>query len=352
MYAHILNTILVTPILAVAVVAVATSAFVAARVILPLTLQIPVLSSFLRPFLAHFTRGSFFPNLLAMPFRYSGLAFRAYCLSSSTLFLWESSSQLFEHLISQPVSVVSLFPEPTELTLASGIASTNDVFKYFAYRELRNLSAAQRTALFTDQKYNPSMWSHLVKQSLLVLGEDYQLCRRRGEAAPLPPPIAVAPVSQPTLPPPSTPIRVQKQAIFRSSAAKQSPIRQVLDSLASDGSVAQAVDEVVENADKVPVPDFFRNAPQKLPSLPAPTEAEIVQSTQTKLLDGVKKYLPWVDGVGKAVQEQRGWLTQSRMSKQAQMSLPRKELDLAIVQGTSTKRLLHIRFSDFLFSPF
>ena len=76
------------------------------------------------------------------------------------------------------------------LTLVSGITSTDPYLKHFAYAELRGFAtedspaaAARRTALFGDQKYNPSMWSTLARESLLTLGHDYQLLLRKGQPA-------------------------------------------------------------------------------------------------------------------------------------------------------------------------
>ncbi len=77
------------------------------------------------------------------------------------------------------------------LTLVSGITSTDAYLKHFAYAELRGFATEdspaasnRRTALFGDQKYNPSMWSTLARESLLTLGHDYQLFLRRGQPAP------------------------------------------------------------------------------------------------------------------------------------------------------------------------
>ena len=76
------------------------------------------------------------------------------------------------------------------LTLVSGITSTDPYLKHFAYAELRGFAtedspaaSARRTALFGDQKYTPSMWSTLARESLLTLGHDYQLLLRKGQPA-------------------------------------------------------------------------------------------------------------------------------------------------------------------------
>ena len=73
------------------------------------------------------------------------------------------------------------------LTLIAGIKSTDVYFKHFAYAELQQIASdasgaglSRRAVIFTDQKYNPTMWSTLVRETLLTLGYDYQLFLRRG----------------------------------------------------------------------------------------------------------------------------------------------------------------------------
>jgi nucleoporin NDC1 len=74
------------------------------------------------------------------------------------------------------------------LTLISGASSSHAYFRYFAYAELKQLATegspaagTRRTAMFGDQKYNPTMWSALAREALLLLGKDYQLLLRRGK---------------------------------------------------------------------------------------------------------------------------------------------------------------------------
>lgn len=91
----------------------------------------------------------------------------------------------------QPILVSQRTADPA-LTLISGIASSSDdYFRHFAYAELKQLAmddtpaaSARRTALFGDQKYNPSLWSCLAREGLMLLGTDYQLFLRRGAPAP------------------------------------------------------------------------------------------------------------------------------------------------------------------------
>ena len=91
----------------------------------------------------------------------------------------------------QPINVAQTTADPV-LTIVSGTTSSDPYYKHFAYAELDQLAndeseagSAKRVALFADQKYNPSLWSTLVREALLTLGRDYQLLLRRG--APPPP---------------------------------------------------------------------------------------------------------------------------------------------------------------------
>ena len=88
--------------------------------------------------------------------------------------------------VCQPVNVAHSTAD-SALTLVAGIKSKDAYFKHFAFDELQqfardesNAAAAKRTALFADQKYNPSLWATLVRETLLTLGNDYQLFLRRG----------------------------------------------------------------------------------------------------------------------------------------------------------------------------
>ena len=93
--------------------------------------------------------------------------------------------------VKQPIVVSPTTADPV-LTLISGITSnSDDYYRYFSYSELKTLAmddsstgSATRTALFGDQKYNPSQWSSLTREALLLLGNDYQLLLRRGGPAP------------------------------------------------------------------------------------------------------------------------------------------------------------------------
>ena len=69
------------------------------------------------------------------------------------------------------------------MTLVSGITSLNLLSVHSAYAELRDVGASRRTALFSDQRFSPSLWSTLVHRSLLRLWDDYHAFLLRGAPA-------------------------------------------------------------------------------------------------------------------------------------------------------------------------
>lgn len=312
------------------------------RIILPITFKLPLVHYLLRPFLAHFLRGSW---SILLPFQHIGLLVRAWLLGLTTLTSWEAGSLLFDAFVTQPIAVSQLTADPST-TLISGISTPDKVFKYFAYSELKELSmdespaaSARRTALFGDQKYTPSLWSHLVRESLLLLGNDYQLFLRRGAPPPPPAPPVALPKAPPAAPP-STPVALLKKPIYQS--AKQSPIRAVLNSLASDGSLVQAVDASAEAAH---IPELFRSVEAAV--LPPPDEVQkgvedvkgvvgFVRGKVDKTVGGiVRSFTPSVlVGAGEHWQ---GWWREERLSRAVTACLPAGELDVLVVDGQSFK---------------
>ncbi|KAJ8507456.1 hypothetical protein ONZ45_g10177 [Pleurotus djamor] len=312
--------------------------FTVARVILlPIIFKIPFVPVFLKPFMAHFLRS---PWHMLMPFRYAALLSRCWFLGTTTVALWEVSNALFDHFVPQQVTVASMSADPV-LTLISGATSDDLIMKHFAYAELKDLSAddssngvARRATLFNDQKYMPNLWSTLAKDGLTLLGRDYQLFLRRG--GPAPPVPAAAPAPPPPQPMfPSTPKKLIEKPIYQSH--KQSPIRNVIDSLAADGSIAQAIDEAH-------VPEIFKSVTQVIE--PAGTVAkEEVQKVQEAgkgavgtlktlvhegVADAVTKYAPaWVHD---ASESWKSWWTRERESKLAEACVPNRQLDALIIE--------------------
>ncbi|KAK0438795.1 nucleoporin protein Ndc1-Nup [Armillaria borealis] len=335
-FGNFLRTLVIVALLASVSVPTSAAVFAIARLTLPILYRLPLLHIILRPFTAHFLRG---PWTIFLPVQHFALLIRAWFLAFSTLSTWEVAELLFDSFVSQPIPVSHMTADPS-VALVSGAASSDITFKYFAYAELNELStdlspsaSARRTALFGDQKYSPNLWSHLCRESLLLLGRDYQHFLRRGAPPTLLPPPAVATAAQP---PPtflSTPVSVIKQPIYKQ--AKPSPVSSVINSLGSDGSFAQAVEAGAEAAH---IPDLFRSATA---ALPVPTEVTKSVEDAKDYFGNVKKYLGRASCryTPVAVQEAFGtwvdWWTRERISKVAEGSLPGRELDLLVVEVLS-----------------
>lgn len=66
--------------------------------VLPVLLRLPVVSRFLRPFMAHFLRGSF---SLALLTKNLGLVFRAFMLGFMTVATWDFAESLFDTYVAE-----------------------------------------------------------------------------------------------------------------------------------------------------------------------------------------------------------------------------------------------------------
>jgi nucleoporin NDC1 len=247
----------------------------------------------------------------------------------------------------QTTPLSTLSPDPNT-TIVSGVASSDRIFKFFAYVELRDLAKNQiaaaevrRTALFGDQKHSPNLWTFLARESLLLLEHDYQLLLRRGQ----PPPPVVDPVpSKAVFQPTSlvaTPTPLLRQKIFRST--QESPVQAALDALAADGPISKAVEV---GAEATHVPELFRSMEARVFSTPVAKEAKKkVESTKTigSRLKGelttitntyATLYTPEL--LKEGYRQMIGWWERERTSKVVQTSLPFRELDVVVVEGKSS----------------
>ncbi|KAF9219115.1 hypothetical protein BS17DRAFT_790045 [Gyrodon lividus] len=313
-------------------------------VILPVLLRLPVVRTLLKPFAAHFVKG---PWTLSLPLRHLSLESHAFALGVTTLANWEFAESLFDVYVPQGMKVASSTADPN-VTLISGITSTDLLFLHFAYAELRDVatddstaSASHRAALFSDQKFNPSLWSTLAREALLRLGHDYQTFLCRGKPAP-PTAVSVSAAVPKPSDPPSTPLL--RQAIYR--APRQSPISKVLDTFASDSDLSKATDavptEVEKRAKDISMPELFCSVsvPPIITATPVVSIAQPVASSSV-LSARVKqecrglaaKYSPsWSREV---IARWHEWWTRDRTNKVAEMCLPHRELDALIVQVLS-----------------
>ncbi|PPR04189.1 hypothetical protein CVT24_010737 [Panaeolus cyanescens] len=342
LYLNVVFSAIVSAVFTTLTLTASMTTFAALRAILPVFFKLPIIPLFLRPFTAHFIKGSW---TFLLPFFHISLLFRGWLLAFTTFFLWDVADSLFDSVVSEAVPISLLGKEPNT-TLVSGITSKSAIFKYFAYSEIRELAvdesssaSSRRTDLFGDQKNLPNLWAFLSRESLVVLNNDYQLLLRRG--APPPPPPA-APVKLPATPGPiiGTPTPLLRSQIYK--AHKESPRDAALDALASDGPITQAVEAA---ADATHVPEIFRSVESRVFTTPIVEEAtkNVVQvaSLGSRLRAKVKGFgvAVWdmhAPGFVKELLEQLvQWWYHERQSKLVEKALPFRELDVVIVEALS-----------------
>lgn len=311
---------------------------------LPLLLGLPVVSSIVRPFIAHFAKGTW---TLTLPILHWSLFVRSFMMGLVTVMSWEFAELLFDAYVPQPIKVSTLTADPN-VTVVSGITTQDTVFAHFAYSELAELASdessagsARRTALFGDQKYSPSLWNVLARQSLLRLGQDYQTFLRRG--APITPPVVVAPAIPKPKDPPSTPLI--RKAIFQ--APRQSPLRSMLDSVSSDSELSKAAEavagEMEERASQMHIPELFRSVAPSSVAAPAanavlakPASSIIsgfIAQVQSRSRDFVAGCCPaWLKG---STITWNKWFYRERLNKVVEVCLPNRELDALIIEALS-----------------
>ncbi|KAF9044200.1 nucleoporin protein Ndc1-Nup [Panaeolus papilionaceus] len=342
LYLSVLLSSVVSSVFTTMSLVASMATFAAMRTVLPILFKFPILPLFLRPFTAHFVKGSW---SFLLPFFHLSLLFRAWLLAFTTFFVWDLADSLFDTVVAEAVPISLLGKEPNA-TLVSGITSKSAIFKYFAYSEIRELAmddspsgSARRTDLFGDQKSVPNLWTFLARESLALLDKDYQHLLRRG--APPPPPPA-APVKAPATPGPmiGTPTPLLRTQIFK--AHKESPRDAALDALASDGPITQAVEAA---ADATHVPEIFRSVESKVLATPIVEETtkNVVQvaSLGSRLREQVSGFgnTMWdmhAPGVLKeSLQQLVQWWYHERRSKIVEKALPFRELDVVVVEALS-----------------
>ncbi|KAI0828520.1 nucleoporin protein Ndc1-Nup [Trametes gibbosa] len=315
-------------------------AFAIARsVVLPALFQVPFLHHILRPFTAHFLKGAWTVTLLT---RHWSLVSRAFYLALTTVGIWEFAESSFDAIVAEPITVAQQTADQG-LTLVSGLTSADAYLRHFAYAELQSFStddsasaSDRRTALFIDQKYNPSMWSTLARECLLVLGRDYQLLLRRGK--PMSPAVS-PPAAQGK---PSVPLPAQATPLIQTKVYKPaptSPLHAALDTFASDGPLAAAVSETAE-AGASHIPELFRSVMLTSPQAKVDAALETVKKAEENVAAAVHQAgskwrqnassvlaacLP--KGVARSAWKIEGWWTRERIHRVAETSLPNRYMD-------------------------
>ncbi|KAF5309985.1 hypothetical protein D9619_010243 [Psilocybe cf. subviscida] len=337
-------SLVISSVLATISVSASSLIFGAARTVLPVLYKIPLLPIFLRPFTAHFLRGSW---TLVLPLKHFGLLVRAWFIASSTFISWEIADKLFSSVVAEP-SPVSNMSQTANLALVSGTTSTDRIFQFYAYSELLELAQdtsaaaiARRADIFGDHKSAVNLWAFLVRESLVLLGKDYQTFLRRGQ--PLPPPKAAPPPKPVDIRSElATPAPLLRQRVFKAAHAAD-PRTAALDALASDGPIAQAIDA---GADETRVPELFRSVRENvlLRSPIAQETAKTVESAkeiaprvkgrvETYFHEVKDKYLPLV--LRDALETVGTWWNRKRVSKEVELALPFWELDVVVAEVLS-----------------
>lgn len=235
----------------------------------------------------------------------------------------------------------------------------------------------------------PSLWSSLVREGLVLLGKDYQVFLGRGKApAPTPVPAPTPKVATPTpATAPHTPLI--KKPILRSSQSQPSslssgfsPLTAVLDSFASDSKLSHAV-EVTADAGAERIPELFRSVEgfvgmgvKAIEGKDAGKGKEvvvgggksawpnglglgglglgIVEKVKGKGKEVMNGFLPAMPVlvvlaghgiVGDAAGWTKEWWNTERLGKVVEGCLPRRELDVLVIEGTASWQ--YIKFKHF-----
>ncbi|KAI0277030.1 nucleoporin protein Ndc1-Nup [Russula aff. rugulosa BPL654] len=302
-------------------------------VVLPILFQIPLVSHLLRPFLGHFIRGRW---SLVYLWRNRALAWHSLFLGLATIWGWEFAESLFDDKVQEPLAVTSHTADPL-LTLISGITSNDPYYAHLSYIELCSLAEddsasarARRTTMFGDQKHNPTLWATLVRSALLTMGKDYQVVLRRG--APPPPPAAPAP--QPKAKGPvvsNTPI--VRKAVFKNTPS--SPLHSVVESLAADGVVTQALTHSLDST-VAHLPDLFKSVSPPAPVAAVQKTVATVKAAKPTLLEKVEIPTGFIPQRVLAAARQVGqWWSRPRASRVAESIVPNRETDILIAEVLS-----------------
>lgn len=333
--------------------------FVLGRLGLALLYRVPVLPVLLRPFTAHFLRGSW---AIALPIKHVGLLGSCVVVGALTTALWEAVFYLFDSFISMPITAAQGAPD-APVAIAAGVTSpSSELMQALAFRELRTFAtapapsgamaaapasdAAFAGALFADQRFSPPLWTHVVRPALLLLGQDYRRLVRRGKPEPATLPSATAASATPSTPakPPGKEAPLLRASIFKH--APPSPASVVADALAADSPLARRVPDLFreagEGAEGVfgkvvePVRGFMARPAEAIAGPVRGAITEPVKETQEAVREAV------ADAKG-LVAQARSWLqvpepltewwAGERPGRIAAGMLPRRETDAVVVDA-------------------
>lgn len=173
-----------------------------------------------------------------------------------------------------------------------------------------------------------------------MLGRDYQHFLRRGQPEPTPVPVAIISAEPPKIPFPATHKPIFKKNIYQKQ--KESPMKNVVESLAADGSFIKALDE---GAEATHLPEIFRSVEKTI--IPAPVKAEVLRNVEeaqsffgtindriramsSNLLSKVAPEFIYSFSAGA-----QKWWSEERTSKIVENCLSFRELDVVITESES-----------------
>ncbi|KAG8934157.1 hypothetical protein FRC01_004797 [Tulasnella sp. 417] len=295
-----------------------------------------------------------------------GLIWRMLLLNAATSLLWLASESLFAANASQPLSISQHASKPVDC-LINGLESKSSAgyFQFFAFHELFSISqdpkaAPRRKAIFSELRGagGGGAWGSICRETLLVLGKDYQTILNRGKPAAPPKPATTAPL--PPAPPgasipPRTPSKLQKAQY---APLQRSPTEKILDGLeysvhAADAALShipKIIDQgkqlsrsisgrLGQSTSATPAPPTTSTS---APSSAAPlTPYAIVQrgsALGAQALDDANAQLPtqlrwFIKGVGSGVRHIYADIGEETTDRKIDMIVPNLELDVWAIKA-------------------
>ena len=200
--------------------------------------------------------------------------------------------------------------------------------KYLAYSELYQIATdqsprglADRSALFVDTKHLPSLWSKFVRESLILLGHDYQIVLGRGRPptpTTKPPPATSVPSNSQI---PGTPTHLIKKSIYKTDSTTNP--RTAGDALAAGAGagVVRLYDSLQTNlVQKGIVSKLWEGAVGGLKK----RTSEVVCGVYVRCVPPLAR-----DALG----ESSKWWRRERIHKTVEACFPRKEVDKLAIRG-------------------
>ncbi|KAF8994684.1 hypothetical protein BDQ17DRAFT_1366428 [Cyathus striatus] len=271
----------------------------------------PILNTLLKPVIGHLLHPR--TSFLVLPFTNVSLLFRSAILGFIAAFTWLTTAYIVDSALSQRILTSAPLAALIEGTDAKASKEGNIFQMYFAYQELLyRLQTFPGVAeeIFTDQKFQPTLWATLLRNSLLFLGERYQETLRRG--APPPPPPAVQKVEMKKREVEvGSPAQVLRKRVFKSG--RPSEVERVLNVLASDGPIVDAVNHVPElfrSVSSSPAPAAASaSPPPAAPSAPAVERPGLIAALVKRAKErAVERKWAEMERVGRSVEVGvRGW---------------------------------------------